>query len=207
MRKQLWIVMFAAILGLAARARAADDTTAQEDKQYAALSDSRTRAELATRRARSFFLDNDNAWKQASLAVESARQSADDFLVHAMEAEQRKPDDQRNQAASDKMAQKRSDIDQDWRKFANVTRPDLEKAYRDGYTTSMNTAEVFHGLTSIESAWKDAKGDLAPLAAMYDDVAKKADEARANGERSLAGIVDAQKAWEGVHQATTRKAE
>src|SRR2546428_4956048 len=101
MAKQRLVFFVLMLLTHAAMMKAADTSTAPDEKQYTALSEARTRAELATRRARAFFLDNDNAWKQAAQAVEAARGQIDDRLIRAIEAEQRKLDDQRNQARID----------------------------------------------------------------------------------------------------------
>lgn len=204
-------------------AEPADKTTASADKSaaagdksapagsresaYEALAQSRLKAELAIRRLRAYFEENDNAWRSASLACEQAHSRLETSIAHAQEQEQRKPDDQRNQGFIDDCVQKRQAVQQDWERFANVSRPAMDSAYRATQTLTQQVQSTYQSLANVESAWKDAGGDLAPLAAMYDAVAKRADDVRFQAEKVTGDLQSAQKTWEAAADAAVHAPE
>jgi len=168
---------------------------------YAALAQSRLKAELAIRRLRAYFDENDGAWRSAALACEQAHSRLENSIARAQEQEQRKPDDQRNQGFIDDCVQKRQAVQQDWERFANVSRPAMESAYRATQTLTQQIQSTYQSLASTENSWKDAGGDLAPLAAMYDAIAKRADEVRAQAEKATGDLQSSQKTWEAAADA------
>ena len=158
------------------------------------------------RETREFFAKAENAWRQASQAAETARSHYDEALAKAVEAEGRKPDELRSQKTLDALTAQRSSAEQEWQKFANVTRPELEANYRAAADTAQGLSELVQNLTGVDKSLKDAKIDLAPLASLFDQVSAKADEVRAKGEEALTDLQAAQKEWESREQAAAHPA-
>ena len=203
----------AAMAGSAALPALADPTPATEpsaaaapsiDDQYQTVANARTKAELGARHAQEFFESNEDAWRQAYAGAETARNALNDFLNHAIDAENRKPDEQRNQTLIDTYVATRSAIDSDWTKYASLTRPSIESAYRRDQNLIRETNDLFQNLVNLERGWKDVKLDLPLLASNYQMLADRADELQSDAARQLGQLQDAQKTWENSLQSATK---
>jgi hypothetical protein len=177
------------------------------DDQYVTVGNARTQAELAIRKIRTFFENSDTKWKAASFAADAAKTQASEAIRKAIEDEQKKVEELRNQAVIEDLNQRRAQLDLDWQKFTTVDRPAIEASYRGANQSVQGINQVYQSVVQMEPNWKDAKVNLETLQSAYEAIAKRANEIREQGETALADLQKAQKMWEGVSAATTRPAD
>src|SRR5271154_2536129 len=127
MKRTIVLATLALMLALGAKVMADDKPASMED-QYQALSAARTKADLAVHQTRAFFETANNAWRAAVSLTEAAEVSATQSYYHAVESEQRKPEDVRDPAFVDDCNAKRAELEQEWAKF-NSTRPANDGAF------------------------------------------------------------------------------
>jgi hypothetical protein len=194
------LLSFLAIAILTSAAFAQDKT----DEQFQALAAARTKAEVAVRKLRTFYEENENRWRALQQAPDASIRNIYEAIRKAAEDEQRKAEDLRNQAVIDELNQRRGLIEGDWNRFANTDRPSLDLVYRQSQQNMERIWQSWHNLANIESNWKDSRLDLAPLQSAYDVVAKRADAIRAAGDKAVADMETWKKAWETAAESNTR---
>lgn len=190
--------LFIAILASAA---VGQDKT---DEQFQALAAARTKAEVAVRKLRTFYEENENRWRAIQQAPDASIRNIYEAIRKATEDEQRKAEDLRNQAVIDELNQRRGLIEGDWNRFANTERPSLDLVYRQSQQNMDRIWQSWHNLANVESNWKDSRLDLAPLQSAYEAVAKRADAIRAAGDKAVADMETWKKAWETAAESNTR---
>jgi len=189
------------VLGLISTAVAADKTL---EDQYLEASAARTRAELAIRKARSFFEENENRWRSASFAQDSSRTQISQAIQLAIQEEQRRPEDMRNLALIEDLQQRNVQVDRDWQRFASVERPNVDQFYRLSSQLVNTVAQSYQILTQVEPTWKDAKVEMPALQAAYDAIANRADGVRTQAKGALNQHIEYQKSWETRAAAATQ---
>lgn len=195
-----WAASTVAILfvvaGFIGTARAADDKSM--DEQYQALAASRTKAELAVRRLRTFFDDGEQNWRVASQATEAARGRIGDNLRKEIETEQRKPEESRDTQKVETLNDRAHQIELDWNKFGQTDRPAIETRYRSAQQLTQVVAQLYANLANVESMWKDAKLDLTSLQGAFDAITQRANSALEQGQKAYGDLQQAQKTWESM---------
>jgi hypothetical protein len=176
------------------------------DEQYQSVAAARTRAELAIRKARSYFEETDNRWRSAAHGTEQARAQTMEGIRRAIEDEQRKPEEMRSQPVIEDLNQRRAQIEQDWQRYAAVDRPTIDASWRLASQAGNNVAQVYQQMTSIEPGWKGSEVDIKTLESIYDAITKRADAIRDQAAKALGDLQASQKMWENVAAAATQPA-
>jgi len=177
------------------------------DEQYLEVAKARTEAELAIRKTRAMFEENDARWRTGWSTVDQSRGQAVQAIDLAIQDEQRRPEDVRSQPLVEELGSRRRQLEVDWARFSQVDRPAIDQSYqaaRNLITNSMG--QVFTYVTQWEPAWKEAKVDVMALKTSYEAITRRSLEIRAQAQKSLDDLGKAQKTWEGVARAATQPA-
>ena len=184
-------------LGILASAALADGP---DKAEYEACGKSRADAEVAVRQAQDFFTAGDQTWREVTLSLQAARAAADDALMRRIDAEEKKPEDQRKQSVIDDAEQARHDLDARWQHYGVDRAPALESAFHDAEAEAENSAELLHVLEDVETRLKESGQGLAPLASLYDETAASAASAESAGQGALDSLKKIDQSWEPATQ-------
>jgi len=200
-----WLATFViAHMIMSSTLRAAEPTL---DEQYLDVAKARTEAELAIRKTRAMFEENDNHWRTAWASLDQARTLAAQAIDLAIQDEQRRPEDVRSQPVIEDLSARRRDIDKEWQRFSAVDRPAMDQSYQlSRNLITNNMGQVFQYVTQWEPAWKEAKVDVTALKASYDAITRRALEIRAQVQKTLDDLDQAQKKWDAISAAATQPA-
>src|SRR5580704_15152216 len=130
---------------LFAPAARADDAADQRKAQYEALGKSRADAEAAVKQAHDFFDAGTMTWQKVTQEIDAARMNADQALVQAMDAEQRKPEDQRDQKLIESDRTDRLGLESRGQQYA-ASRLELESAFHEANNKASASGELLRCL-------------------------------------------------------------
>jgi len=195
------LVAAASVVALNAMVFGQDRTT---EEQYTSAAQAKAKAELAVRQARDFFAKNEPVTRNAIASADKARVRAVEIYRKFVEAEQRKPEDQRNLNAIDEASQNASQLQVEWDDKATREMAPIDVLYREASQYSALASQLFQNLTTTENTWKDAKLDLTPLQATYDVLAKATSDRTAQAQKAINDALTIQKAWEARVETATK---
>jgi hypothetical protein len=178
----------------------ADDAPDQDKAQYEAVAKSRADAELAVQRARDFFNQGEESWKQTAQSIEAARAADDSALMKTIDAEEKKQDDTRDQKVIDAAEQQRRDLDARWQQYGIDQGPPLEASFHDADNNAQASSQLLHALEEVETQLKATRSDLAPLTQLYDETAASASKAMDDGTTALNSLKSIDQTWEPTTQ-------
>lgn len=177
------------------------------ERQYMQVSQARTRAELAVRKARAIYGHLAKQWRGVSLKADQAHTQIADALGKVIDDERSRSPEMRNEALIDELNQRRRTVEQDWQRFSSVDRAAMETSYRDANTDAQGLSTLFSSLIQLEPAWKDSKVDLPTLQATYTAVADRADAITQQAEDAFADLERGAAMWQKAAVAATQPSQ
>jgi len=191
-RSRLIVIMSALLLALPALAQ-----EKSMEEQFQSLAQSRTKAELAVRNARDYFSKGEATGntRTAFGTADRAHNRVIEAYRKAAEAEQRRPEENRNLVLLDELVSKIQQAQTDWEDRGKDNSA-IEARYREAANIANGGYQIFNTLNNLESGFKDTGTDLVPVQAAYEALAKRVNTQLANAQKAVADAQAVQKSWE-----------
>jgi hypothetical protein len=201
MRASSRAIGWAVAVGLAAvwGVRAED---AQSDP-YVKVAVARAKVEVAIRDAGPVCDGPRSGWGATWSATDATWEKLARTLERAMEKEERRPEEVRDQPFIEDCRGKREAKEEDWRQFQSK-RTDLNTRFEQSCRAFDNLSEMLGVTAEIDRRWKEAGIDLAPLESVYAAMEKRVFEVREQARKALDDETAALKDWEAALAAAEK---
>jgi len=162
---------------------------------YVRLAVARAKAEVALRDGAALCDGGRSGVDQAWDATEAAVERLNRTLEAAVEREESKEEDRRDESFLRVLRQTRERREEEWQAF-QPKRADMRFRYEDCQKAFGRLSEIFDGSAELEKRWKDAGLDVALLEPMYDAMAARLADVDKRARAVAAEVAAGRQHWE-----------
>jgi hypothetical protein len=198
-RSAMWLAVgVASVVPFVAMAAPAEEAGMSDP--YVKLAVARAKAEAAIRDAMPLANEQQSGWMATWQATDAGREKSASALQRAMQQEETKPQESRNEKAVQELRQKWEAQENAWRAFLQK-RAAFRAQYDQGVQGIMRVNELLAQIASMEKSWKDAGLDVAGLENLYAALEKRVSEARSQIRKAMDEQTGGLREWEGGAKA------
>ncbi len=165
------------------------------ERQYTAVSNARTKAELALRDARKALISRRETLTDVFASTEAAKEKTLQGLAAALQNEQKKPATQQDPTAVQSLTQQAATVTADWQKYLTADRAAAEARLTAAGQVVTDSTTAYNNANTMEASWKNLEMDLAPVEHAYNGLTKRLADARQEMNKAVEDLRQKKTQW------------